>query len=124
VETERGVSVVEVGYFNTLSRDRSEVRGFIFAEPVFAYVAEVLQVIGEDVADERVPKSDAFSAPLYNIIGEAQVGDLSYDVDLDAVVIRLRQSNCGCDLPYIVATNDLHDLILHGVGRAAVREEL
>lgn len=118
------MSVVEVGYFNTLSRDRSEVRGFIFAEPVFAYVAEVLQVIGEDVADERVPKSDAFSAPLYNIIEEAQVGDLSYDVDLDAVVIRLRQSDCGCDLPYIVATNDLHDLILHGVGRAAVREEL
>ena len=115
---------MEIGYFNSLSRNKSEVRGFIYGEPAFVYVDEALVVLGEAMSDEVADGYIPYSASLYHLLEADKIGDVSYDAELDEVVIRLRDSDCGCDLQYVVAANDLHDLILHGVGRAAVREEL
>lgn len=115
---------MEVGRFDALSPSKGEVYGTIFGESVYAHVEEVLLVIEESMADFHPEGPEPYAAALYNLLDGWRVGHLVYDAELDAVVVRLSESDCGCDFPYRVATNDLYDLILHGTGWAEIREEV
>jgi len=113
---------MEVGYLDSLSPDKSDVRGFIFGEPVFAHVDEVLAVIGDEMSDAE--RAEHPKAVLYDLISLAPVGYLSYEPEMGEVAIRLQDFCGGWGFPYIVSSGDLHDLVIHGRGKALIREDV
>ncbi len=141
---------MEVGYFDSLSRDKGEVRGFLFGEPIFVCTEDARTVIWETILNHLLDHDRGPNAMLCSLFEGRLIGGLHYDHDLQHLVIsgswwqwgdkivnisridfsnpedhridEFERDNYERNWLYLVEAEDLYNLIQHGTGRASIRE--